>query len=60
MEWNRMYRNKPEYAGTRRNDSGIKLNDTGMRRNEQEWYGNVQNDTKIRQKKPEEHQNKAD
>ena len=36
-----MYRNKPEYAGTRQNDSGIKPNDTGMRRNKQEWYWNI-------------------
>ena len=33
-EYTRIYRNKPEYVGMRRND-------TGMRRNEQEWYRNV-------------------
>ena len=37
-EW---HTNKPEYAGTRTNDSGIKPNDTGMRRNKQEWYRNI-------------------
>ena len=34
MERNGIYRNKPEYAGMRRND-------TGMKRNEQEWYPNI-------------------
>ena len=29
LEWDGMYRNKPEYAETRRNNSGIKPNDTG-------------------------------
>ena len=30
LEWDVMYRNKPEYAVTRRNNSGIKPNDTGI------------------------------
>ena len=34
MEGNGIYRNKPEYAGMRRNN-------TGMKRNEQEWYRNI-------------------
>ena len=34
MERNEIYRNKPEYTGTRQNDAG-------MKRNGQEWYRNV-------------------
>ena len=34
MERNRIYRNKPEYTGTRQNDAG-------MKRNGQGWYRNV-------------------
>ena len=34
MERNGIYRNKPEYTGTRQNDAG-------MKRNGQEWYRNV-------------------
>ena len=34
MEQNGIYRNKPEYTGTR-------LNDARMKRNGQEWYRNV-------------------
>ena len=34
MERNGIYRNRPEYTGTRQNDAG-------MKRNGQEWYQNV-------------------
>ena len=36
MERNGIYRNKPEYTGTRRNDAGMDKNGTGMYRNEPE------------------------
>ena len=36
MEQNGIYRNKPEYTGTRRNDAGMNKNGTGMYRNEPE------------------------
>ena len=36
MEQNGIYRNKPEYTGTRRNDAGMDKNGTGMYRNEPE------------------------
>ena len=34
MEWNGIYRNVPEYTGTRQNDAGMKGNG-------QEWKRNV-------------------
>ena len=34
MEWNGIYRNEPEYTGTRQND-------TGMKGNGQQWNRNV-------------------
>ena len=36
MERNGIYRNKPEYTGTRQNDAGMDTNGTGMYRNEPE------------------------
>ena len=36
MERNGIYRNKPEYTGTRQNDTGMDKNGTGMYRNEPE------------------------
>ena len=40
-EWNGIYQNKLEYAGLRRNN-------TGMKRNEQEWYRNIPDRAGIR------------
>ena len=41
MERKGIYQNNMEYAGARRNDSGIERNDIRMKRNEQEWYWNI-------------------
>ena len=37
MERNGIYRNKPEYTGTRQNDAGMKRNGQEWCRNETEW-----------------------
>ena len=44
MERNGIYRNEPEYTGTRQNDTGMKgkdKNGTGMYRNEPEYHRNI-------------------
>ena len=61
MEYTRINRNMPEQGGM----TGIMPNYTGIRHNEQEckvpeYTGTRRNDTRIRQNKPEEHQNEAD
>ena len=40
-ERNGIYRNEPEYTGTRRNDAGMKGNGQEWNRNGQEWNRNV-------------------
>ena len=47
MERNGIYRNKPEYTGTRRNDAGTDKNGTGMYRNVPERTGMTPEYTKM-------------